>query len=256
MKMDNTSRTEALQEICQLTDVNPRALSELSAICRMRSYETGQTVLCDGETTDFIGCVKSGFLRMQKNLADGRQHILGLLVEGDMFGRVFDGPQHFSIEAATDAEICTFPRAPFEDILAHSPDLERIVLVNILNELDRARDWMIVLSSQKVTARLAGFLLVICSRFAGVNHLLQPGARGLEVRIPISRADLAHLLATRPETLSRAFHALADAGHIGILKPDLVSIRDFGALAEEAGDQELAENPSLKELLQFMKWKP
>ncbi|SFB82675.1 Crp/Fnr family transcriptional regulator [Tropicimonas isoalkanivorans] len=241
-----THRSDPESDGCELTKVarfdrlDSGVRDALEAICRTHRYRAGQTVARSGETLDTIGCVRSGFLRMQKRLADGRQHVVGLLVEGDMFGRVFDGALHFAIEAATEAEVCTFRRAPFEELLVRMPDLERMVLLNILNELDRARDWMIILSCPRVSGRIAGFLLVLCSRFAGIDHLFRAGRRGPEVRIPISRADLAHLLGTRPESISRGFHALAEAGYIEILRPDRIGIRDLTALAAEAGDDDLA----------------
>ena len=243
-----------LNGIRQLQDLAPETVDALNVICQSRHYSAGQTVVFDGEHAAFIGCVKTGFLRMQKTLGDGRQHIVGLLVEGDMFGRVFDGPLHFGIEAATDTEICAFQRAPFEDLLTRAPDLERVVLLNILNELDRARDWMIILSNQKVSARVAGFLLIMCRRFVGIDHILQARETTLEVKIPISRPDLAHLLGTRPESISRAFHALADQGCIEILNPNLMRILDAGALAVEAGDEELAESFNLDDLIQSLKY--
>lgn len=235
--------------MAQFSELDTGTITALEAICRRRRFEAGQTVCHVGDHAGFIGCVKSGYLRMQKTLADGRQHIVGLMVEGDMFGRVFNGPLHFAIEAATDAEVCAFQRAPFEALLLERPDLERIVLLNVLNELDRARDWMMVLSNQKVSGKVAGFLLVLCSRFASIDHLLRPGEDGIDVRIPIGRPDLAHLLGTRPESISRALHALDEAGHIQILQPDLIRIRDVEALAEEAGDEDLAEGINLRELV-------
>jgi CRP/FNR family transcriptional regulator len=247
-------RSDLESDRCGLTTVarfdrlDSGVLDALEAICRKRRYHAGQTVARSGETLDTIGCVRSGFLRMQKTLADGRQHVVGLLVEGDMFGRVFDGALHFAIEAATDAQVCTFRRAPFEAMLLRTPDLERMVLLNILNELDRARDWMIVLSCPRVSGRIAGFLLVLCSRFGGIDHLLREGRGGPEVHIPISRADLAHLLGTRPESISRGFHALAEAGCIEVFSPDCIGIRDVAALAAEAGDDDLALSPGLREV--------
>jgi CRP/FNR family transcriptional regulator len=233
-------------------DVPAETRAELDRLCRVRRYCAGRAVLEEATVTDFVGTVRSGILRMQKTLADGRQHVVGLLVEGDMFGRVFDGAVEFSIEAATDAEVCVFPRAPFEALLMRSPELDRAVLLNVLNELDRARDWMIILSNQKITSRLCGFLILICSRFAAVDHLVQAKGDGIEVRIPISRTDLAHLLGTRPESLSRAFHALADEGVIDLLGPDRVFLRDLGALAERAGEDEVTAVPRLRDLIGAM----
>ncbi len=236
-------------DLSLLAGIQPETRDALDAMCRVKHYRSGQTVVPEDETVDFVGCVLTGILRMQKTLADGRQHIVGLLVERDIFGRVFDGPAEFAIEAATDAEICAFPRVAFEALLTRSPDLERAVLLNITNELDRAREWMIILSNQRVAGRVAGFLLLMCTRFSGVDHILTPTSGGIEVRIPIGRTDLAHLLGTRPESISRALHALGDQGDIDILEPDRILIRDATALARAADEDELQTSITLKDIL-------
>ena len=186
---------------------------------------------------------------MQKTLADGRQPIVGLLVEGDAFGRVLDSATEFAIEAATDVEVHAFPHGAFEALLKQSPDLDRVVLLNLLNELDRARDWIVILSNQKVINRVAGFLLLMCARFTGVDHLVQTRQSGIEVKMPVSRLDLAHLLGTRPESISRALHALVDAGDIDIIAPDRILIMDADALAEKAGEEDFQFIATLKELM-------
>lgn len=215
-------------------------LEALDEMCRHREYRAGQIVSDAGEDQNFIGVVRRGVLRMQKTLYDGRAHIVGLLVEGDMFGRVFDGPAQVAVEAATDAMICSFRRGPFQELLMRSPELDRALLLNMLSELDRARDWMVILANPTVRGRVAGFLLVLCTRFAEVDHLLQNGPDGLVVKIPISRVDLASLLGTRTESLSRAFHALADSGVIALRQPDLVEILDLNVLSAEAREDDVA----------------
>lgn len=231
------------------SQVRAETRAALQTMCRVKTYAAGQTIVAPEQQTAFIGCVLSGVLRMQKTLADGREHIVGLLVEGDMFGRVFDGVTEFSIEAATDAQFCSFQRRAFESLLTSAPDLERAVLLNISNELDRAREWMIILSNQRIAGRLAGFLLLICARFRGIDHILQPGPEGVEVKIPIGRLDLAHLLGTRPESISRALHALADRGDIDLLAPDRILIRNFEALAHAANEDDAETARWLTDLL-------
>lgn len=230
-----------------LADVRPETREELEAMCRPRQFSAGQTVIHEDEKTDYVGCVLSGVLRMQKTLADGRQHIVGLLVEGDMFGRVFDGASEFSVEAATDVEFCSFPRGPFEALLLRAPDLDRAVLLNILNELDRARDWMLILSNQKISSRLAGFLVLMVSRFAHVDRVLAAREDGLVIRIPINRTDLSHLLGTRPESISRAFHWLQDEGDIELLEHDRILVRDPERLANRAGEDEFLAMASVRD---------
>lgn len=219
--------------------LRPETQTALEAMCRVKTYHANQTVVHAQEKSDFIGCVLSGIFRMQRTSADGREHIVGLLVEGDIFGRIFDGAAEFSIEAATDAEICAFPRAEFEALLTQSPDLERAVMLNITNELDRAREWLIILSNQKIASRIAGFLILLCSRFRNIDHILEPRPEGIEVKIPISRGDLSHLLGTRLESISRALHSLSDQGIVEILAPNRLLIRDMKALARVADEDEI-----------------
>lgn len=241
-----------LRELPAIRDLPDSIRMALQAICRRRSYEAGQTIVEVGSHPETIGIVRDGILRMQKSLPDGRQHVVGLLVAGDLFGRVFDGGMHFSVEAATDAEIVTFERAPFETILLRSPELDRLLLLSLMSELDRARDWMIILANPRIRSRLAGFLLLLCTRFQTVDHLITVNDHAIRIHIPLSRPDVAHLLGTRVESVSRAFHALADDGLLKILQPDLVEVGQIAALTAEAGEPDLGDPASLERLARLI----
>lgn len=225
-------------------DLPDQVKSELRSICRMQGFRAGDTIAEIGTHPASIGIVRKGILRMQKTLPDGRQHVVGLLVAGDMFGRVFDGNMHFSVEAATDAVVFQLRRGPLEDILLRVPALDRTLLLNMMSELDRARDWMIILAHPKVRGRLAGFLLLFCSRFGANEDVVALKGGVIRVRIPLARTDLANLLGARVESISRGLHALADDGIIDIIRPDLIAIRDLEGLLDEVGDPDLA-SPAL-----------
>lgn len=237
----NTAKRCIAAEIRVMSALSPELLEVLQSISRTIAFETGETIVHEGEELRYIGAVTQGILRMQKTLPDGREHIVGLLVEGDMFGRVYDGPHHFSVEAATDTVICAFQRAPFEDLLDRWPELERMVMLNILNELDSAREWMLILANHRTTERLAGFLVVLCRRWSNVAKLNNTTGGRLELSIPVSRTDLAHFLGSRPESVSRAFHALADEGLINIKTPYEIEILDFETLIEMCGMEEFVD---------------
>jgi len=237
------------EDVEVLRDLGEPVLAELEEICTKVTFRPGQMVLGEGVTPGYIGCVSGGILRMQRTLLDGRQQIVGLLVEGDMFGHVIEGPSGFAIEAATEASICMFRREPFEALVSRSVELERFLLLNTLNELDRARDWMVILTNYKTSVRLAGFLVVLCTRFLGVDHIFETGSGRLEVNIPITRVDLAHLLGARVESISRAFSALAKAGIIEVRTPYLIEILDIRRLVEEAGDEDMESVQALEQLM-------
>lgn len=237
-----------LREFRPFATLEAETLGALESECRVKRFRKGETLIREGDALSHVGCVRQGILKMQKSLSDGRQHIVGLLVDSDVFGQEFGALRQFEIEAATDAEICFFERDLFDGLMENSPELERAMLMNILRELDRARDWMIILSCQKVTGRLAGFFMILLTQFAEVDHVLQSRDGQLEIRIPISRTDLAHLLGSRTESISRALHALEDEGLLQILRPDLVRILDMEALAAEAGDAGMAGRVRLADI--------
>ncbi|EPX78337.1 Crp/Fnr family transcriptional regulator [Salipiger mucosus] len=205
-------------------------------MCRRQTFQNGQTVLRGGEAAGFVGSVRHGFLRMQKTSQAGNRHTVGLLASGDIFGDTLGHLSDFDIEAATEAEVCMFPQEPFAALLDSAPDLETMIYRKKLADLEHARDWLLILSHQRIRSRLAGFLLTVCTRYGRIDNLLQAVNGHIEMRIPINRLDLACMLGTRPESLSRAFRSLAEAGGIRLLKPDLLRILDVAMLLEDAGD--------------------
>lgn len=242
----------AFRGIPQFADLPEHVRSDLAAMCQSRTYQAGEVIVEIGTHSPFIGIVRDGMLRMQKSLPDGRQHVVGLLVVGDMFGRVFDGNMHFSVEAATGATVFQLQRPAMEELLLRSPELDRVLLLNMMSELDRARDWMIILANPKVRGRLAGFLLLLCTRFGSAETFVRMEDGALHIRIPLARTDLAHLLGTRVESVSRGFHALANDALIEILRPDLMAIRQIDALIDEVGDPDLVDQEALRTMIRTL----
>lgn len=186
---------------------------ELARLSHHRTYRLGETVLAEMEATSFVGIVVSGVLRMQKSLEDGRQQLVGLLFRSDFFGRVFGGLSDYAIEAASDVTLCCYERRAFERLTERFPELEHQLMLNTLDELDAARNWMLLLGCQTTPERVASFFLVLCRR-SGADECT-PGAN-LSIHVPISRRDMASYLGTTGETISRVIHEMSRRGIIKI----------------------------------------
>lgn len=152
-----------------------------------------------------------------------------------MAGTILNGRLSFSIEAASDAQVILFPKAKFNEVLIDSIELERMMFQVFQDEIDAARNWLLLISNPSVRARLSGFLLMLCPKYDNVTEVLDEGGLALHVYIPISRKDLSSLLGVRPESLSRAFRSLADEGIIEIITHDHVKVVSIDALHAEAG---------------------
>jgi len=207
----------------------------LLASGRKVDFAYGDLVLEEGARSGVIGYVMNGALGMQKILPDGRTHLIGLLVPTDMYGRLFDGGVAHDLVALADSTVFTFDRDVFEAALAAAPEVERKFLVSLLDELDAAREWVLLLGGHRVTERVASFLLVVLRRTLRQEGRSIDAVTDPVVRIPIRRSDLAHHLGARPESISRALHDLQNKGIIDLVDPYTVRIRDVAELIEGSG---------------------
>jgi CRP/FNR family transcriptional regulator len=172
---------------------------------------------------------------MEKSLPDGRLHVIGLLVPHDMFGRLFDGPSSYDLVALAPARLIEFERNAFEDFVTRHPEAQNLLLTRILDELDTAREWLLLMSGHKVVERVAALLLVLFRRNLRHRPVERDDAGHVIVDLPIRRPALARYLGTRPETLSRAMHELQRKGSVQLLGPNRVTVLSVQRLVRAAG---------------------
>lgn len=212
---------------------------ELRVISHLRAFRRGETVQAQGEEVPFVGNVLSGMLRIRTAIGNGRQRVVGLLLPSDFYGRAFTGPSTFSIGAASDSIVCCFERAALESLCERYPELGREWMDNRLDEVDAARDWLVLLDCASVTALIASFLLMLCRRAEACT--LTPTGR-LLVSIPTSRSDMSTYLGTTVETISRVMLKMSNLKIIRIHEPRHFEVLDEAGLMKISGHEELVRH--------------
>lgn len=216
--------------------VSPASARLLMGHAKVRRVAGGTVLLAEGERPEEVGFVLEGMLGMVKRLPDGRAHLVGLIGASDHFGRIFDGPNAYAVESLTDTRFVVLPRDVLEGVLRSEPEAERRMLVHLLDELDAAREWLLLISGTRVIQRVASYLMVLLRR---ADERIREGTAPLHQ--PLSRHDLAHYLGTSRESISRALRQLAKAGAIRVLKPDRFLITDLSLLVDFAGQDLVME---------------
>ena len=125
--------------ICAALDIDARA--ELLEFSRRRLIPAQHAIFRDGDATAYYYNITSGIVKLVKTLADGQQHIVGLLYPADFMGQSLNKHHTYAAESATDVELCVYPRASFELFLKSHPELERRIFYSTIRELDLCRDW-------------------------------------------------------------------------------------------------------------------
>jgi CRP/FNR family transcriptional regulator len=103
-----------------------------------------------------------------------------------------------------------------------------------LDELDVAREWMLLLGRKTAREKIASLLAIVARRDAGLKMKAPQGK--IVVDLPLTREAMADYLGLTLETVSRQISALKRDGVIELEGKRHVVIPDFDRLVEEAGD--------------------
>ena len=120
-------------------------------------------------------------------------------------------------------------------MLKKFPDLEHRLFERTLDELDAAREWMLLLGRKSAEEKVASFLLMLAKR-AGIIGCAH-SAEQSEARfvLPITRADMADYLGLTIETVSRQITRLKVAGAVRVVDQRTFMVPDTDRLADVAG---------------------
>ena len=209
-------------------------LERLDQIKYYRSFEAGQTLIWSGDKMDFVGSVVSGIATLTQTMEDGRTQMVGLLLPSDFVGRPGRDSAAYDVVAVSDIVMCCFRKKPFEDMMARTPHIAQRLLEMTLDELDAAREWMLVLGRKTAREKIASLIAIIARRDAVLNTAGMQGP--LVFDLPLTREAMADSLGLTLETVSRQVSALRRDGVISLEGKRRVTVPDFNRLLEEAGD--------------------
>ncbi len=212
----------------------PDELHELDAIKYYRSFEAGQTIIWSGDMMNFVGSVVSGVATLTQTMEDGRTQMVGLLLPSDFVGRPGRDGAAYNVVATTDVVMCCFRKKPFEELMARTPHIAVRLLEMTLDELDAAREWMLVLGRKTAREKIASLLAIIARRDATLSTDGRPGQMVFD--LPLTREAMADYLGLTLETVSRQMSALKKDGVILLEGKRHVTIPDMRRLMDEAGD--------------------
>ncbi|WP_316015026.1 transcriptional regulator FnrL [Roseobacter sp. HKCCA0434] len=205
-------------------------LGRLESMKSYRSWAAGETIALEGDALPFVGSIVRGCATLTRSLEDGRVQMVGLLMPSDFVGRPGRATAPYEVTAATDVTLCQFDRQRFENLLIDAPQVAARLLEMSLDELDAARDWMLLLGRKSAREKVATLLALVLRRAAA-------DARPLRADLPLGREAMASYLGLTIETVSRQVSALKRDGVIRLDNGGrTVLCDDLAALMIEAGD--------------------
>ncbi|WP_431355780.1 transcriptional regulator FnrL [Amylibacter marinus] len=210
--------------------------SELLVLGSMKSYKTypaGTSIVRAGDPLDFVGSVVQGVASLSQTMEDGRRQMVGLLLPSDFVGRPGRAMAKFDVEATSEVILCQFNRAPFERFLHATPHLHERMLEMALDELDAAREWMLLLGRKTAREKIASLLLIVAKRQNAAPVL--DGIGMVKFDLNLTREAMADYLGLTLETVSRQINALKKDGIIQLEKKRQICVNNIDQLRAETG---------------------
>ena len=189
--------------------IEPGLLAQLLKHGRKRTFAENEEIFAGGDEALYLPVLLSGTIKMIHFLEPGKEVIVGIFHEGEMFAvpPVFDGGKYPATAIAMEkSELLLISRPDFLSLLRSSSDFSFFVI-----------GWMSAMLRDK-TAMIQN--LATASPLHRVGHVLLKLAEESDgesdVRITLRRQDIARIAGLTTETAIRAVRKLADKGLVTI----------------------------------------
>jgi CRP-like cAMP-binding protein len=229
--MPSALETRLLQHL-PLTFAERDALGWLER--RERHYEAGEIVLEQGQQTECLYVVSSGWLHASSRLKDGGRQILRFYFVGDITTS-FSIAWEYTASALTAVSECTLfeiPRDALGRVFGEHPRLGAMLYGLMASEHVAMSDRLTSVGRQNGMTRIATLLLDIRSRLRVVD-----GIDGSVFELPLTQQELGDSVGLTKEHVNRSLKALEQTGLIE-REGKIIRITDVPALAEMVGFQD------------------
>lgn len=219
--------TSVIASIPLFEGLSPGQCAALGTIAVRKYYSRGEYFFSEGDNATGFYIILSGKVKIFKLSPDGKEQIFHILEDHEPFGEaaVFAGSHYpASAQALSETPVIFFPTQQFINLTSREPTLALSMLSLLSLRLRKLTTLVENLSLREVPGRLSAYLLLL-NESNGSTPIIE---------LSVSKNQMASLLGTIPETLSRILKRMNDDK---LIKSDARSI----TILDKAGLIELAE---------------
>ncbi|MDZ7800092.1 MAG: Crp/Fnr family transcriptional regulator [Trueperaceae bacterium] len=192
-------------------DLSEDELEQLSKITPYRRYGAGEVVYHMEDPSDALYFVRDGMVKISMYFPNGKEMILGLLGQYDIFGELLLLPSERrpnQAEAVVDTTLIVMPESDFQRLLQQQPRIAMKFIQVMSTRLWQAQQWQAEVGAFDAPGRLANLLVRLSSDFG------RKGERGVEIDLNLTQQDLAKMIGATRETVSHCLARLLEFGAV------------------------------------------
>jgi CRP/FNR family transcriptional regulator/CRP/FNR family cyclic AMP-dependent transcriptional regulator len=191
---------ELLRTVPLFSELSEEAIASLSRLASRRRYPKDTVVFFENEEGDSLFMILEGRIKVTILGDDGREIILTMLGEGDLFGEMAlldNEPRSATAIAVEESELLLLQRNDFQSVIHEHPGISAALIKVLSNRLRRANHQISTLALLDVYGRVARVIL---------DMAREEGRRLKDGRIAFRRAthqEIANRIGTTRETVTR-----------------------------------------------------
>ena len=208
MPYSASEKKELITAIPVFSGLPEEAVKRLASDSITRKHPRGDIIFSEGDPASGFYILTEGRVKIFKISHDGKEQILHIFSPGNLFGEaaVFSGGSFPAAAMAIEkSQTLIIPQASLKEVLLGNPLLAMNMLAVLSARLRQFSQLIENLSLKEVPARLATYLV-----------LLSAGTHSDTVQLDVTRNQLASMLGTIPETLSRILSRMASTSIIHV----------------------------------------
>ncbi|WP_371395705.1 helix-turn-helix domain-containing protein [Fretibacter rubidus] len=214
------------QTIRQASTTTPDDNYSATFRSRGRVHPNHTVIYHQGDKVDGFYRVNSGVVMVFRLLEDSQRQISGFYTEGDFFGLSADEHYHDTATTVATSNIVCLTMADVRQSL----ELQQELFAITCGQLESAQTLITTLTKKTASEKVATFLLMLADR-------QKRSGEEFDIRLPMSRLDIADYLGLSIETVSRRLTALKAQGVITLPDRNTARVCQFSKLSEMAGAQ-------------------
>ncbi|MCP5061718.1 MAG: Crp/Fnr family transcriptional regulator [Ignavibacteriae bacterium] len=205
------SSSDFLYYVPIFSDLPEETIEQIAQVGIRKTFKKESIILMEEDESGSLFIIAKGKVKVTRTSSDGREVILSILSDSDIFGEMslIDGlTRSATVTALETSELFIIQRNQFLEFLKEHPEISIAVMQELSKRLRTADMQIKSLSLKDAEGKVATVIV----QLANDQGRIRQGAVEVE-KLPLQQ-DLANMAGTSRETISRTLHTFAKKGLI------------------------------------------
>jgi CRP/FNR family transcriptional regulator len=214
-----------LKNILLFSSLTDEELQHIGANIIAKKVRKNDVIMYEEDTNEFMYIILTGKVKVIQTTEDGKEMILAIHQAGDFFGEITlidNKTAPAMVLASEDSEIALISKKDFSSLIYTQEKVLDVLLKMLCSRLRESWHKIQILSFSNASQKIKMLFLLLSEEHG------RKTSEGVILDIKLTHQDIANMVGTSRETVTRALDKLNKDGEIKVLKDKSILLgRDF-----------------------------